>query len=118
MIMFSLAPAQRDFAASLVDPRTALHDINLMIDSGVTVHARTFQSPKRENVTVFYTLDSRGHVATLWEHVYSALTFNTPETPIAAEITRELLNAEDHALVGRDVDWGKYDREAEYAVGE
>jgi len=115
MIMFSLAPAQRDFAASLVDAHTALHDINQMINDGVKVTAHTFRSPQNENVTVFYTRDSRGHVMTLWEHVYSALTFNTPETPHAAEITRELLATEDHALVGRDVPCPDYDG---YAVGE
>lgn len=103
MIMFSLAPAQRDLAASLVDPHTALHDINLMIDDGVKVYSRTFLSPKDERVTIFYTLDSRERVATLWEHTYQHLNFNVPVTPIAREVTREMFQTADHALVGRDL---------------
>lgn len=101
MIMFSLHPSQREFAASLVDERTALHDINLMVDGGTQVTARTFVSPKGENVTIFYTCDSRGRVATLWEHTYHHLTFNVPDG--TEVITSELLKTEDHALVGRDV---------------
>lgn len=80
MIKMSLHPTQsgmNGFTPREVNTTDELVIINEMMDEGLTVHARTFQGPdRRSNITVFWTTDADGHVATLWEHTYQVLSFN------------------------------------------
>lgn len=114
MIKFSLHPSQVDdssFAPHLVSVPDELVMINEMIDEGLDVHARTFTSPKGENVTVFWTDDTHGHIATVWEHTFQTLTFNAPPVGLADESA--VLVEEEHVNGAHSATDA-----AEYAVGE
>lgn len=49
----------------------AVAGINALLDQGVKINTRTFQSPTGTTVTVFW-MENAGHdVGVLWEHEYS-----------------------------------------------
>lgn len=96
MIKFSLHPSQsaESFAASLVDAREELAVIDSLVDNGTTVHTASFKGRDGSNVTLFWTEDNNGSVATVWEHTYAALSFNVPE-PGVSVVMQGIYDAED-----------------------
>jgi len=124
MIKFSLHPSQASddsFAPHLVDVTNELVMINEMMDEGLSVHARTFRAPDNSNVTVFWTADASGRVATVWEHTFTVLTFNAPPTGLAQEslVLAEadaVSQAETAPTAPQRASWTGYDED--YAIGE
>lgn len=45
--------------------------INDLLDQGVKINTRTFQSPTGDHVTVFWLPNADGTVGVLWEHTYT-----------------------------------------------
>jgi len=121
MIKFSLHPSQASddsFAPHLVDVTSELVMINEMMDEGLTVHVRTFTAPDSSNVTVFWTADESGRVATVWEHTFRALTFNAPPAGLTEEsaVLQEADSVSQHESAPLRASWVGYDED--YAVGE
>lgn len=115
MIMLCLHPTHVHPTVE-IDTTNALVDIQTMMEEGVTVNTRTFRGPVGQNVTVFWTTDGQGNVATVWEHTFTLLSFALPAPGALREESAVLQEADRDAdgLEGRAAD-AEYDA---YAVGE
>lgn len=110
MDMLSLHPSQH-YAPTQVDATDALVVIQEMLEEGVNVNTRTFHAPTGANVTVFWTTDGAGQVATVWEHAYVTLSFNASDAGAGEESA--VLQEADNVTASRE------SGESEgYAVGE
>jgi hypothetical protein len=116
MIMYSLNPTQH-YAPVLVPLHEGLPMVDEMVSEGVPVHTAGFIARDGEPTRLFWSLDSHGHVGTLWEYTRAVTgqpMFNAPETPEVRDLTSMALALEDKAIEERS---NEGDRE-DYAVGE
>lgn len=110
MIMRTLSRVQ-NFTPEWVHEHDALDLIHEMVKEGVTVHTVDFYSPTREHVILFWTTDSEGGVATLWEYTMHFLP-NISATGEVREVMRTAYEVNDAELAS-----ATGEQEA-YAVGE
>lgn len=62
----------RDFETTYEVPDgMAIDGINALLDQGVKVSTRTFQSPTGDHVTVFWIPNADGTIGVVWEHTYT-----------------------------------------------
>lgn len=109
MIMYSIHPTQ-NLAPVVVDAGEAMDCMQSMLRDGVSVQTNTFQAPDGASVSVFYSRDGQGRVATVWEHTYQTLGFNVPPQGLG-----------EHSVVLQTADMvtlGANDNPDGYSVGE
>lgn len=84
MIMFCLHPAHRDVhGPEEISGRDALAIIEGLVKDGLTVRTTTFEDRDGTPVVIFWSVDASGGVGTVWQHTFSAVTFNVPAPDIA-----------------------------------
>lgn len=109
MIMRTLHPSQ-DFPTVPITDTEGLSLLNAMWCDGVTMFVRSFTAYEGETVTVFWTVDQWGTVATVFEAAWK-INFKAPLTP-------EQLAVSAFAAMMESTTLAPYEADTEYALDE